>query len=123
MSDYAKVYDMIDCEIDNIANDTKGLTSAGLEALYKLVDIKKDLLEIESKEMELDGVMEMPRENSYRQSRPMSYRGRGYSRNNGYSMDSGEAEDSYSHLEGALKAAKSEQERDAIRRLMSQLYK
>lgn len=63
-----------------------------------------------------------------------SYRGSGYSRRNnsynmmprynsgGYSMDNDD-DSSYMHLEEAMKHAKSEQEREAIRKLMNQNYR
>lgn len=47
-----KLCKQIDAEIDKIAN-MPTLNDTTLANLYKLIDIKKDLLEIEEKEMEL----------------------------------------------------------------------
>ena len=126
--DYDKLHDLVDCEIDKIS-DHKELNDTLLANLYKLVDIKKDLFEIEEKEMEM--MDEYQSGDSYRNGN--SYRGgnRGYSRrgsnmsyrygNGGYSMDSDES--SYSHLEEAMKHASSDQEREAIRKLINQNYR
>lgn len=125
--DYDKLHDIVDCEIDKISNKGE-LNDAMLANLYKLVDVKKDLCEIEEMEMGIE-----QSGNSYRTGN--SYRGRngGYSRrgnnmmsygyggNTGYSMDANES--SYSHLEEAMKHASSEQEREAIRKLINQNYR
>lgn len=47
-----KLCKQIDSEIEKIAN-MPSLNDATLANLYKLIDVKKDLLEIEEKEMEL----------------------------------------------------------------------
>lgn len=47
-----KLCKQIDAEIEKIAN-MPSLNDATLGNLYKLIDVKKDLLEIEEKEMEL----------------------------------------------------------------------
>lgn len=120
--DFEALHNLVDCELDKIATK-KELSDTSLANLYKLVDVKKDLFEIEDMEMNnMNG-------GSYR-SYP--YRGDGYSRRNsrmmphygthGYSMDNGE-ESSYSYLEEAMKHAASEQEREAIRKLMNQNYR
>lgn len=118
--DYEALHNLVDCEIDKIATK-KELSDTSLANLFKLVDVKKDLFEIEDKEM---GGMDS---GSYR-SYPY-HRGGGYSRRNdrmmpqyGYSMD-GKEESSYAYLEEAMKHAASEQEREAIRKLMNQNYR
>lgn len=82
----------IDTEIEKISN-MPALNETTLANLYKLIDIKKDLLEIEKKELELG--MEEYQGNSMR-GNGYSYRGGqgvGNSRmparyyGNGYSMD------------------------------------
>ena len=117
--DYDKLHDLVDCELDKISSKPE-LNDMLLGNLYKLVDIKKDLFEIEDMEMGGDNQSG----NSYRYGG--SYRGnRGYSRrmpmNYGYSMDNDNS--SYSHLEEAMKHAGSEQEREAIRKLINQNYR
>lgn len=127
--DFMKLHDIIDCELDKIGNDPKGLNPAALSNLTELVDAKKDLLEIEEKEMMLSQGEAEPsyRRASYGYTTP-SYRRSSY----GYGVDmprtsmhrNGESgSDSYAHLEEALRTAQSEPEREAIRQLMSKLYK
>ena len=127
MKDNDKLYKLLDCELDKIAAKQE-LNDALLSNLYKLVDVKKDLLEIEKKEMEID---EMETGNSYRVSyddsnRMMYRRGgnsnrRGGSRyySGGYSMDQGS--DALDYLENAMSHARSEQEREVIRQAMMKL--
>lgn len=135
MKDSEKLYKLLDCEMEKIAAKPE-LNDATLSNLYKLVDVKKDLLEIEKKEMEID---EMESGNSYRvmyadnyprsgNSNRNSYRrggnsnrrgGRYYS--DGYSMDDGG--DVFDYLEDAMSHARSEQEREAIRQAMMKLDK
>ena len=117
--DFEALHNLVDCEIDKIATKNE-LSDASLANLYKLVDVKKDLFEIEDREM---GGMNS---GSYRS---IPYRGGGYSRRNdrmmpqyAYSMDNKD-ESSYTYLEEAMKHAASEQEREAIRKLMNQNYR
>lgn len=118
-----RVHDLLDCEIDKIGSKTE-LNELALSNLYKLVDVKKDLLEIEEKERELH----QPVNNydgysgryDYRMDTNRYYPERNQYRN-GYSMNG--ANDTYTHLEEAMRYAKSEDERDAIRQLMSKMYK
>ena len=105
------------------------LNDATLQNLWRLIDTKKNLLKIEKLEMELHGDM----------SDGYSMRGRmgGYSRDYGSSYDQGNSNrvmpgpmygnsydmgysrnDSYSHLEAAMKDARNEQEREEIRQIM-----
>lgn len=133
--DNNKIYKLLDCELEKIAAKPE-LNDAMLSNLYKLVDVKKDLLEIEEKEMKVE---EMESGNSYRMGSPDSYmrgnsnrnsyrRGgnsnrRGMSRyyNDGYSMDDGG--DVMDYLEDAMSHARTEQEREAIRQTMMKLDK
>ena len=93
-----KLCKQIDTEIEKIAN-LPSLNDATLANLYKLIDVKKDLLEIEEKEMEL-GIDEYQGASM----RQMSYRGRGGNSNrmparyydDGYSMN-GYGGNSYDH--------------------------
>ncbi len=137
MKDSEKLYKLLDCEMEKIAAKPE-LNDASLSNLYKLVDVKKDLLEIEKKEMEID---EMESGNSYRvvyandgyntrggNSNRNSYRRGGNSNrrmsryyNDGYSMDDGG--DALDYLEDAMAHARSEQEREAIRQAMMKLDK
>ncbi len=121
-----KLCKQIDNEIDKIAN-MPSLNDATLANLYKLIDIKKDLLEIEEKEMELGmGEFEGGMSNAYRPSYNTyrggnqgggSNRGRGGNSrrgpiyyDDGYSMEGG---GSYDHMPGEMP-----QEREVIRRQM-----
>lgn len=120
--DYDKLHDLVDCEIDKIS-DHKELNDTLLANLYKLVDVKKDLFEIEEKEMEMMGDYQSGG-NSYRSNRGYSRRGSNMSYrygNGGYSMTGDDS--SYSHLEEAMKRASSDQEREAIRKLINQNYR
>lgn len=132
--DHTKIYKLLDCEMEKIAAKPE-LNDAMLSNLYKLVDVKKDLLEIEEKEMKVD---EMESGNSYRMGNPdgymrgnsnrnsyrrggMSRRGMGRYYNDGYSMDDGG--DVLDYLEDAMSHARTEQEREAIRQTMMKLDK
>lgn len=135
MKDAEKLYKLLDCEMDKIAAKPE-LNDATLSNLYKLVDVKKDLLEIEKKEMEID---EMESGNSNRvmytdnyarggNGSMNSYRrgGNSYRRGSrygydGYSMDDGG--DVFDYLEDAMSHARTEQEREAIRQAMMKLDK
>lgn len=93
-----KLCKQIDTEIEKIAN-MPSLNDATLANLYKLIDVKKDLLEIEEKEMELGA--DMYQGNSMRSS----YRNMGGNSNrmparyydDGYSMN-GYGGNSYDHM-------------------------
>ena len=143
-----KLCKLIDAEIDKIVAMPQ-LNDKTLSDLHILTDTKKNLLKIEKLEYENEGMFDdggYSRNGSYDGSyrRGMgSYRqnGRGgnssrnpmippiyhgnsyddYSMDGGYSRDQGG--DSYSHLEEAMRHATSEEERNAIRQLMSRLYK
>jgi len=137
--DYAKLDKLLDCELEKIAAKPE-LNDAMLANLYKLVDVKKDLVEIAKDEMEMD---DMESGNSYRNynygygngnSNRMNYRrgGNSYRRggnsnrympvynDGGYSM-TGSSDDAYGYLEEAMSRARNEQEREAIRQAMMKL--
>ena len=138
MKDYDIFCDAVGNKLEDVKREiqTKGLTDASLEYLHKLTDTKKNLMKIEKLEMELGGMSaEMPQGNSFRpmMNVPMgnSYASNQYGRsydsyrgnsNNSYGYSMG-GSDSYDHLEAAMRSATSDAERDAIRQLMSKLYK
>lgn len=132
-----KLHKLLDCEIDKIGAKPE-LNDASLQNLYKLVDVKKDLMEIAEKEMEIED-MESGNSNRYynyadngnsyrRGGMPMNSgrmyaRGSSSRRNYGYSMDSGNGDEMFDYLEEAMRHASSEQEREAIRQTMMKLDK
>jgi hypothetical protein len=124
---------LIDTELEKIAKNP-ALNDAMLDNLNKLVVTKEKLLRIEQIEKENEGNMmgmmggNSMRGNSYdrmpmsfdmggnsNRMIPMSFDGNGG--NGGYSRD-----DSYSHLEAALRMARDEQEREEIRKLMNRYH-
>lgn len=141
--DYSKVRKLVECEIDKISalpeiNDTH------LAHLDKLVDIIKDIDEIEGNEMSMDGYSQRTMygyyddgvipdgANSYRNG--MSYRnyrgGNSYRGNRMYNNGSSYGMRGYSmhgkdglmdHLEMAMDSAQTEQERQAIKELMNEM--
>jgi hypothetical protein len=136
MDCYDVYHQALDKEIDNICNDmkTKGLNDVSLDHLQKLTDTKKNFLKIEKLQKERN---EGYQGDSYRYN-GNSYGGPyyrnsmgnydvrmpqngSYGWDNGYSRDEGG--DTYSHLEEAMRHAKTEGEREAIRQVMSKLYK
>lgn len=134
MKDYDIFCDAVGNKLEDVKREiqTKGLTDASLEYLHKLTDTKKNLMKIEKLEMELSGMpaemsqgnsfrpmMNVPMGNSYASNQYGNYRGNS---NNSYGYSMG-GSDSYDHLEAAMRSATSEAERDAIRQLMSKLYK
>ena len=132
MADYEKIRKLLDCEMDKIASKPE-LTDASLSNLYTLVDVIKDLDEIEEKDMELRGYSQRTmvgyyddgvRGNSYRMGRGNSYRSGGDGRmmNYGYSMDAG-PDYMFDHLQQAMNSATTDKEREAIRQVMMNLGK
>lgn len=135
-----KLCKQIDAEIDKISV-MPTLTDVALGNLYKLIEVKKGLLKIDVLEGELEGMMGM--EEGYSNRGQYSNRG-GYSRRGnsyaggngmaradasnhymgnpiydpGYSMAAGDA---YMHLEEAMRAARTDREREAIRLAMSKM--
>ena len=122
-----KLCKQIDTEIDKISA-MPSLTDVALGNLYKLIEIKKGILKIDVLEGEVGG-MNMGYSNRSYSNMGNSYDGRmggssnhypidpsyGYS---GYSMD---GNDAYSHLEQAMRVARSDREREAIRQAMSKM--
>ena len=132
-----KLHKLLDCEIDKIGAKPE-LNDASLQNLYKLVDVKKDLMEIAEKEMEIEDMESgnsnryynyADNGNSYRRGGMSMNSGRIYARggssrrNYGYSMDSGSGDEMFDYLEEAMRHASSEQEREAIRQTMMKLDK
>lgn len=110
---------LIDSELEKISK-MPALNDAVLNNLHKLTDTKKNLLKIDKLEMENGGNYDMGYSNrsmgaSYDYSRSMTpgpiYRGGSYDQ--GYSRT-----DAHSHLEAAMREARTEQEREEIRQLM-----
>lgn len=137
---YDNVKKIVDCEIDKIG--AKGdMNDADLANLYKLVDIRKDLAEIEEKEMEINGYSQRVMYGIYDDGvtpgesyRGMNSRMRGNSYNNGgynnnsyrmpvyYGNSMGDGHGSMmDHLNQAMNMAQSDRERDAIRDIMSKM--
>ena len=109
---------LLDTELEKISK-MPALNDAVLNNLHKLTDTKKNLLKIDKLEMENNGNYDMGYSNrsvgaSYDYGRSMApgpmYRG-GY--DIGYSRT-----DARSHLEAAMREARSEQEKEEIRQLM-----
>ncbi len=133
---------LIMVELEKISN-MPSLNDATLRNLQLLTDTKKNFLKIEKMEMELEGMRGQMDGNSYRgnsydyirgewgnsmaqgsnsnrYNEPMYY-GNSYanSYDGGYSMH---GNDAYSHLEQAMRSAKNENEREAIRQAMSRIH-
>lgn len=125
--EYEKLYKLVDCEMEKVANKAE-LNDNSLSNLYRLVDVKKDLLEIEEKEMTL-GYSNRGNSNGYSYGyRPMmptygSYSYRDGGRSNGYSMDEPRNNGSYQGLEDAMRHAGSDAEREAIRQVIDKYCK
>ena len=123
MADYAKIRKLLDCEVDKIASKPE-LTDATLSNLYTLVDVIKDLDEIEEKDMKLGGYSQRTMVGYYDDGvRGNSYRDNpGYGRmmNYGYSMDKA-PNYMFDHLQQAMNSASNDKEREAIRQVMMNL--
>lgn len=125
MSNYYKIKNLVNCEIDKIANRSE-LNESSLSNLYKLVDVLKDVTEVEEKEMGMNDFGGM----NYRNSYGRNWNDYGYSGNNygggqgnsfrGYSMNDNKGV-VIQHLEQAMQAAQNDHERDAIRELMNKM--
>ena len=114
-----KIYDMMYCELDDIAKKDK-LDSKDVELIDKFVDIIKDIDEI-GKYSDTSGYSQMNGGNSYmrgRSGRMMPMYGRGG--NNGYSRD-GSKEAMLDHLQDIADMATDEKDRKAVMRLMQQM--
>ena len=121
----------LDTEMDKISK-MPSLNDASLNNLHILTDTKKNLLKIEilEKQLEDDGYSNRRRggsydydysrrdDGSYMHMMPIpQYRGGSYDNMGGNSRN-----DAYSHLEAAMRDARTESEREAIRQAMSKMY-
>lgn len=121
-----KIYDMMFCELDEIAKKEK-LDSKDVELIDKFVDIIKDIDEISG--YQDNGYSQMNGGNYMRgrsgRMMPMYGRGsyaRGRSMNNGYSRDESK-EMMLDHLQEVMDMAVDEKDRRAVERLMDQMSK
>lgn len=121
---------MVDTELEKISKVPQ-LNDVTLANLHKLTDIKKNLLKIEMLEGQVEGGMmgNSYRGNSYAPGYMMgnSYNQGGNSNGMmpmyGGSYDVGYSRnDGMSHLEAAMRDARTEQEREEIRQLMSRYH-
>lgn len=118
-----RIYEMMYCELDDIAKKEK-LDSKDVELIDKFVDIIKDIDEINGN---TDMGYSQMNGSSYMRGRsgrmmPMYNRGSSYgrSRNNGYSRD--ESKDiMIEHLQDVMDMAVDEKDRKAVERLISQM--
>ena len=122
--------DQIDAELEKISK-MASLTDVALRNLNDLTDTKKNLLKIDILSKQLEGGMEG---NSFRGS---SYN---YGNSNGYMMGNSNrymnepmygnsyggnsygGSDTHMYLEQAMRSARTDNEREAIRQAMSQIY-
>lgn len=124
--------EQVDAELEKISK-MPSLTDVSLRNLNDLTDTKKNLLKIDILTQQLEGGNSFRgSSNSYGYSMGNSY---GYPMNGnsnrymepmyGNSYDGGysmHGSDAYSHLEQAMRAARTENEREAIRQAMSQIH-
>ena len=114
---------LIDAELEKISK-MPALNDAVLNNLHKLTDTKKNLLKIDKLEMEvpggmMDGYSNRRMGNSYDDYSGYSMTGPIYRGGNYGSYDQGYSRtDARSHLEAAMREARSEQEKEEIRQLM-----
>lgn len=128
MKNYDKVKDLVECEIEKIGKMDQ-LNETALHALDKLVDIRKDIDEIEMNEGIADYYEDWANGgNSYGRGR--SYRGRSYRGGNSYGRyrrginygnSYGGSDETMEHLQMAMDSAQSETERDAIRKVIESM--
>ena len=115
---------LVDVELDKLSKLPQ-LNDATLNNLQKLTDVKKNLLKIELLEGQLNGGVDSMGGNSYRSGYGNGMSGNSYgmmpmyggSYDNGYSRTEPSA-----HLEAAMRDARTEQEREEIRQLMSRYH-
>ena len=120
-----KLCKQIDQEIDKISV-MPSLTDVALGNLYKLIEIKKGLLKIEHLEGEMGT---MGYSNRSYSNMGNSYDGRMAGSSNHYQIDpsygysgySMGGNDAYAHLEEAMRLARTDREREAIRQAMSKM--
>lgn len=120
----------MDAEFDKYSK-LPSLNDATLQNLWKLIDTKKNLLKIEKLEKELHGDMMdgYSMRGGYSRDYGSSYDNYGNSNRMmpgpiyGGSYDMGYSRnDSYSHLEAAMRDAKNDQEREEIRQIMMRYH-
>ena len=117
MENYDGIRKLVDCELEKISKMNE-LNTAALDNVGKLVDILKDLDEIENDKMD-DGYSQRYNPttgNSYMRG-GRSY-GRSYGYNRSYNSRGGSLRD---HLEQALDEAKTDRERETIMRMMDEM--
>lgn len=114
-----RIYEMMYCELDDIAKKDK-LDSKDVELIDKFVDIIKDIDEIStSSDMGYSQTYGRGRSGRMMYNRGSSY-GRGRSMNNGYSRT--ESKDMMlEHLQDVADMAVDEKDRKAVNRLMQQM--
>ena len=111
METYENIRKLVNCELDKIGKMNE-LNNSALENIYKLVDILKDLDEVEEHNDRGYSQRMMPNYNYGNSYRPMrSYDNRSYSRGNSLR----------DHLEQALNEAQTERERETIMRMMNEI--
>jgi hypothetical protein len=106
---------LVENEIEKISK-MPSLNDAALGNLYKLVEIEKGLLKIDKLKMDL-GSEERGNSYGWRTDNSTNYIPDRYYQGNAYTGDV------HYHLEAALRDAKTESERNAIRQAMSNMYK
>jgi len=115
-----RIYEMMYCELDDIAKKEK-LDSKDVELIDKFVDIIKDIDDI-SMGQDMSGYS-MMNGNSYMRGRsgrtPMYSRGNSYTR--GRSMSNGNKDMMLDRLADVMDMADDEKDRKAISRLMEQM--
>lgn len=134
MADYEKLKKMVECELDKISALPE-LTDTTLMQLDKLIDIVKDIEELEGEMMPIGGASQRTMYGYYddgvtMDGRTSSRGGRSYgmSYNNGMSYDNGRMNRGYSmngslmdHLHAAMDTAQNDRERNAIQELVNKM--
>lgn len=120
--------EQVDAELEKISK-MPSLTDVALRNLNDLTDTKKNLLKIDILTQQLEGGNSFRgTSNNYGNSYGYSMNGNsnrymepmyGNSYDGGYSMH---GSDAYSHLEQAMRAARTDDEREAIRQAMSRIH-
>lgn len=121
---YEKLRDFLEDEIDEIVKGGS-IDKEKLHCLYEMVDVIKDIGEIDDHDTGYSGANRMYDPMMYRNNGNMGrYSRTGYSRggsyNNGYRGYS-RGSDTMQNLQHMMDDAQTEQERDAIRRVMDMI--
>lgn len=130
---YEKLRDLLEGEIDEIVNGGS-LDKEKLHCLYEMVDVIKDIGEIDDHDtgysmgrMYYDPMMmgysgaNRNRDSMGRYSRTGYSRGGSYNGGNSYRGGYSRGGDTMSNLQAMMQDAQTEQERDAIRRVMEMM--